>query len=72
MRIHWETDQCGDTPTFRHLSRGRSKYSFSAGAKSTAQCIGNLTEVAGTGGLSPAGVPVAEVAHRAAVIVVVI
>ena len=32
----------------------------------------SLTEVAGTGGLSPAGVPVAEVAHRAAVIVVVI
>ena len=32
----------------------------------------NLTEVAGTGGLSPAGVPVAQVAHGAAVIVVVI
>ena len=32
----------------------------------------NLTEVAGTGGLSPAGVPVAQVAHGTAVIVVVI
>lgn len=32
----------------------------------------SLTQVAGTGGLSPAGVPVAQVAHGAAVIVVVI
>ena len=37
-----------------------------------AKIVRNLTEVAGTGGLSPAGVPVAQVAHGAAVIVVVI
>ena len=71
MRIHREDGSVWRYSYVLSLEaiRGRSKHSFSAGASS---CRRSLTEVAGTGGLSPAGVPVAEVAHRAAVIVVVI